>query len=242
MNRFDAGRHVTPLLLTSNEESNLSRTLAALRWAPRVVILDSLSTDRTAAIAAGFPNVSLRRRNFDTHGGQWESAIRESRIDTPFVLALDADMILPPSFVTELEESFLPGGFDAGPHGRLFRPEKVRVGQRGHTQVFESDGPCYAFRTHVLHDDRKPLARWAQSQLRYADLEAARILSGSPSGWKDRLRLLGLMPLIAGSAAYLLAGGPFAGRAALRYALERAAFESLLAVRLIEAGRTKEPD
>ena len=38
---------VTPLLLTYNEEANISRTLACLHWAQRVVVVDSFSTDAT---------------------------------------------------------------------------------------------------------------------------------------------------------------------------------------------------
>ena len=41
------------------------------------------------------------------------------------------------------------------------------------------------------------------------------------------------MPLVAGLAAYLKAGGPLRGSASLRYAYERALFECLLAIRLI---------
>ena len=41
------------------------------------------------------------------------------------------------------------------------------------------------------------------------------------------------MPVIAGALAYICAGGPFRGAAAVRYAYERAAYESLLAIRLM---------
>ena len=44
---------------------------------------------------------------------------------------------------------------------------------------------------------------------------------------------MGLMPLVAGAFAYLRAGGPFYGAAAARYAYERAAYECLLAIRLM---------
>ncbi|MEM6573494.1 MAG: glycosyltransferase, partial [Pseudomonadota bacterium] len=42
---------VTPLLLTFNEEANLDRTLGALAWASRIVLVDSGSTDGTLDIA-----------------------------------------------------------------------------------------------------------------------------------------------------------------------------------------------
>lgn len=40
-------RQITPLVIVLNEENNLSRTLAKLNWAARVVGVDSFSTDRT---------------------------------------------------------------------------------------------------------------------------------------------------------------------------------------------------
>ncbi|MCE2693417.1 MAG: glycosyltransferase [Verrucomicrobiaceae bacterium] len=45
---------ITPLVLTWNEEPNLRPCLERLRWAREVVILDSGSTDATAAIAARY--------------------------------------------------------------------------------------------------------------------------------------------------------------------------------------------
>src|SRR4051812_35578507 len=41
---------ITPLLLTYNEEANIARTLQRLEWARDVVVVDSLSQDRTARI------------------------------------------------------------------------------------------------------------------------------------------------------------------------------------------------
>jgi hypothetical protein len=39
--------HITPVLLTFNEEPNIARTLAHLAWAKDIVVVDSGSTDGT---------------------------------------------------------------------------------------------------------------------------------------------------------------------------------------------------
>ena len=41
---------ITPVILTYNEEANIERTLAQVRWAKRIVVIDSFSTDATLDI------------------------------------------------------------------------------------------------------------------------------------------------------------------------------------------------
>jgi hypothetical protein len=96
------------------------------------------------------------------------------------------------------------------------------------------NGKLFQFRNRIIHDDRKTMDRWAESQISYSRLERLRILSSTDLKLKDRLRRAGVMPLIAGSLAYLRAGGPLRGSAALQYAYERLTYEALLAIRLLE--------
>ena len=49
--------HITPVLLTYNEEQNVSRTLSRLAWAKDIVVVDSNSTDGTLAALRKFSNV-----------------------------------------------------------------------------------------------------------------------------------------------------------------------------------------
>ena len=243
---------VTPVLLTYNEEPNLERTLACLSWARRVVVLDSGSTDNTQEIARSFSNVSWNSRRFDSHGAQWRHALFETGITTEYGLALDADMQVSPELFREIERRFLPGCFDGGivpfeyrigqhmlisslypPQLRLFRLARVTSSTVGHTHRFDLNGKLFRFRNCIIHDDRKTVDRWAESQISYSRLERLRINSTPHLKLKDRLRKAGLMPLIAGSLAYLRAGGPLRGSAALQYAYERFTYEALLGIRLL---------
>ena len=223
-------------------------------------MLDSGSTDETEAIAKSFPNTDWQVRSFDCHRAQWAYGIYHTGITSEFVLALDADMSVPASFVEELRDVFLQRQYAGGAtpfeyhilgralYGsvyptqlRIFKPEQVKVTQAGHTQEFSMDAPVYNFKTCLIHDDRKSLERWTSSQLSYSTLEANRVAADSKVRWRDRLRQMGLMPLISGALAYLRAGGPFYGAAAARYAYERAAYECLLAIRLMSDRIEKEP-
>jgi len=93
---------ITVLIAAKNEEANLLKCFAALAPAEKVIVLDSHSTDQTAEIAraAGAEVVQ-----FDYRGGypkkrQW--ALDNLAIQTPWILLLDADEVVPPELWTEI--------------------------------------------------------------------------------------------------------------------------------------------
>jgi glycosyltransferase involved in cell wall biosynthesis len=245
---------VTPVILTFNEGCNIKSTLASLEWAPRVVVLDSGSTDQTEQIARSFCNVNWFVRQFDSHRLQWLYAIHETSITTDYVLALDADMCPGVGFQDELD-AFLKCGKFAGAQIpfeyrilgrglvgsvyptqiRLFRKNQVRIVQRGHSQVFEVNGSVCRFRSRLIHEDLKPISRWLNNQMKYASLEAARIACAPKKSIKDWLRITGISPAIVGAWAYVSAGGPFRSDASRAYAYERLIFEAILARMLTES-------
>src|SRR6185437_2365744 len=248
---------VTPALLTFNEEPNLKRTLDTLTWAERVIVVDSNSTDATQEIARSFSNVDLHIRPFVSYQDQWEFAVHAPGICSRYVMTLDADMRVTPALLAEIE-LFLSKGYEGGliplelwslgrplkgslcrPQLRLFKSKCVEIGQIGHTQHFQVGGRLYRFKQPLIHDDRKPVDRWIKSQTAYPALECNRLSRTMPSSWKDKLRAAGLMPLLAGASAYVRAGGPWSGKPAYQYALERFTYESLLAMRML-AGAEEE--
>jgi len=96
---------ITVLLAAKNEEINLPRCLSALTPARRVVVLDSHSTDDTAVIALAHGAEVVQ---FDYHGGypkkrQW--ALENLSFDTPWVLMLDADEVVPDELWTEIAQA-----------------------------------------------------------------------------------------------------------------------------------------
>lgn len=93
---------ITVLLAAKNEAVNLPRCLAALAVAQRVVVLDSHSTDETAEIALRHGAEVIQ---FDYLGGypkkrQW--ALDQVAIDTPWILLLDADEVVPDALWQEI--------------------------------------------------------------------------------------------------------------------------------------------
>lgn len=93
---------ITVLLAAKNEAINLPRCLAALGPAAHVVVLDSHSTDATAEIALAHGAAVVQ---FEYHGGypkkrQW--ALENLVINTPWVLLLDADEVVPEALWAEM--------------------------------------------------------------------------------------------------------------------------------------------
>lgn len=257
---------ITPIVLTFEEEANLGRCLTSLEAFPRVVVVDSGSADATERIAEGFRNVRWFVRSWDGFAGQWGFALSGTAVDTPFVLALDADMSVTPELARELANLVLRGEIDGGeipfeyriegrplsgslypPQLRLLRLAKARAGERGHAHTLEVDGRVVRTRNRLIHDDRKGLEAFVRAQLGYSAREVPRLLSpGGGRGLRSRLRRdFPFTPLAVWLLAWLRAGGPFRGAAARRYALERLMYESMLRWRiedgLITSGESVDP-
>lgn len=242
---------ITPVVLTWNEAANLERTLGALTWARRVVVLDSGSSDDTGRIARSFPNVDLRVRAFDDHARQSNFALDTLLEGAPWTMFLDADHVLTPELVAEiarLEPPVPTSGYRARfrycVDGRplrgtlypdrvvLFRPERGRFEQEGHAHWLRLQGAIGELRGYALHDDRKPRQQFVATQRKYARMEA-RWLASQPFaslGRADRARrLLVVAPWAAPLFALFLRGVVLDGLAGWRYAAERALAESFIA-------------
>lgn len=97
--------NATPLsvcIITHNEEDNLPRCLASVRFADEIVVVDSESTDRTVAIAqqAGCRIIS---QAFLGYVAQKNLAVRQA--SHQWVLCLDADEWLRPGAATRIREA-----------------------------------------------------------------------------------------------------------------------------------------
>jgi glycosyltransferase involved in cell wall biosynthesis len=243
-------------ILTFNESPNIARTLSRLSWVTDIVVVDSGSSDDTRDIASRHPGVRVFERAFTTHEEQWNFALRETGMTAEWVLALDADFVLSDALIEEIK-ALEPGdgvnGFRAAfdycidgtplrgaaypPVTVLYRRERARYVQDGHTQRVHVDGAVAPLTGRIFHDDRKPLSHWLSSQTRYMKLEAEKLssLPASELSTLDRVRrLLVVMPPAMFCYCYLVRGGILDGSRGLYYALQRAAAEAILSLFLLE--------
>jgi glycosyltransferase involved in cell wall biosynthesis len=251
---------ITPLILTYDEAPNIRRALENLHWARDIVVVDSFSNDGTAEIAASFPHVRVFQRPFDCHRNQWDFGLRETGITTEWILALDADYIVTSNLSTELQ-NLQPDEATVGYRARfvycisgrrlhsgiyppvtvLYRRTAANYVQDGHTQRVSLTGRIEELRSPMLHDDRKPLRRWFQSQARYTKLEAQKLRATSATELRllDRMRRWPLVvPPLVLFYCLIIRGGILDGWAGFYYAFQRMLAELMLSIYMIENRRS----
>lgn len=91
------------IILTYNEEQHLPRLLKSIEGlnAPTYV-LDSGSTDETLSIAKNF-NAIVKINPFINHPKQWDFALRNFDVKTPWIIGLDADQVVTPELFLQLQ-------------------------------------------------------------------------------------------------------------------------------------------
>lgn len=92
------------IILTFNEEQHLPRLLNSIRQlnAP-LFILDSGSTDQTLKIAADF-GATIKFNDFENHPKQWDFALKNFEVETPWIIGLDADQIVTQELFDQLAQ------------------------------------------------------------------------------------------------------------------------------------------
>jgi glycosyltransferase involved in cell wall biosynthesis len=247
--------------LTFNEEANIGRTLAALSWIERIMVLDSHSTDRTVdLIRHTRADAMIVERAFDTHTRQWNFGL--DQVTTEWVLTLDADYELSPEiqaeigrldppadlvgYAAEFEYKIFGRSIRASSYPRrvvLFRVRRARYIDDGHTQLLRPDGRVDRLENKIYHDDRKALSHWIRSQDRYARIEARHLLRdrgteiegrGEALSFQDRLRLkIFFAPPIMFLYLLFVRGLVLDGWPGWYYVMQRTIAEMLLSLRLL---------
>jgi glycosyltransferase involved in cell wall biosynthesis len=245
--------NITPMMITYNEAPNIRRTLSKLLWARRILVIDSGSSDETLTVLRNYSQVEVLHHPFKDFASQCNFGI--TQISTPWVLSLDADYELSDALVKELQ-LLTPATETAGYqcqfiyriYGRplrgslypsrvvLYRKDRAIYRNEGHGHRVSINGNVLPLAGPIYHDDRKPLAHWLCSQLRYARQEADHLLSSDRTvlGRTDRVRLAAWpAPFAVVIYTLVVKGCLLDGWAGWFYALQRALSETLIALEII---------
>ena len=135
---------ISAVLITKDAERHLAQVLAALAWCDEIIVLDSGSTDQTCAIASA-AGAQVAHQAWLGFGAQKQAAIANARND--WILAIDADEILPASGAREIQ------ALDLGDAQRCWRlPRTTWVGKRAcRYGIFAGDAPIRLFNRTVTN-------------------------------------------------------------------------------------------
>jgi glycosyltransferase involved in cell wall biosynthesis len=183
-------------IITKNEEANLACTLASVRWADEIVIVDCGSTDGTAEIARQF-GAKFFVEEWKGFGAQKNSAIAKCSSD--WVLALDADEEVSPELASAIrallqgqpayEAYFLPrrnfflgrwirhGGYYPDPKLRLFRRGTAQFETRAVHETIRRNGPVGHLPGDLIHHAYPTLDAYIEHMNSYSSLGATQAVA-----------------------------------------------------------------
>ncbi len=190
---------LSAVVVTQNEERNIERCLASLRFADEIVVVDAFSEDRTAEIARAF-GARVVARKWDGFASQKQFAIGEAGGD--WVLLVDADEEASEALAEEVRSvvartepaagnEALPAGFRIrrsnyflgepmrfGPWGndytlRLFRRGLGSIAAKPVHEGVHVNGDVGALEGPLFHHTHQTLTESFRRLNRYTTLEAA---------------------------------------------------------------------
>jgi glycosyltransferase involved in cell wall biosynthesis len=176
-------------LITYNEEKNIQRTLESVKWADEIVVVDSGSTDGTAAICREY-GAKVVHQNWLGFARQKNLAI--DRTSGDWVLSLDADEPIEPELAQEIRSIItssqpldgyrIPrktfflgkqvrhGGWYPDYNLRLFRKGRGRFEERVVHEAIRVQGRIGNAEHAILHHAYPDLASYMDSINRYSSL------------------------------------------------------------------------
>lgn len=192
---------ITTIILTYNEEIHIRRCIENVKqFTKKVYIVDCFSTDKTAKIAKELGAEVIEHKWPGNQAEQFNWALDTLKIDTEWILRLDADEYLRPELIEELQEKLptMPDNISALSlplsrafcgkilhHGivnnikiiRIFRKGKAKYEKRlmdEHLSVLS--GETIELKNKFVDDSRIPIGLFINKHNGYATREAILLL------------------------------------------------------------------
>ncbi|MEP0871182.1 glycosyltransferase family 2 protein [Trichocoleus desertorum AS-A10] len=196
-------------ILTYNEETEIAACIESALLSDDVVVVDSLSSDRTVEVAQRYP-VRVVQHQFESHGRQRTWMLQSVPVKHEWVYILEADERMTPELfqecLTAMQSQDYIGYYVAERvmflgqwirrstqypryQMRLFRRDQVWFDDYGHTEREVCNGPTgFLKETYPHYTCGKGLSRWIDKHNRYSSDEAQETLKQLETGtvkWQD---------------------------------------------------------
>jgi len=180
---------IAAVILTLNEEKNILDCIASVRWADRVVIVDTHSTDETVALARS-AGAEVMTHRFENYAQIRNVAL--NAVKSPWLFFVDADERATPELAVEIRRvtsqqpengwwvprhNYLFGKLTLGAgwypdyQMRLLRRGKARYERPVH-EIVVLDGDEGYLLNPLSHYNYETVAQFHAKQARYSDLDA----------------------------------------------------------------------
>lgn len=180
---------VSAVLVVKDAADDLARCLDSLRWTSEIIVVDSFSSDNTVEIARRYTD-KIVQRPWPGYAQQKNHAI--SLANSAWVLSIDADEVLPPETISELQQVLsAPGAIgyrfprrnifmDHWVQGCGWYPDwQTRLVRKGQGEflpynVHESlavNGPVGTLNNPILHYSYKSFSHYFGKSNQYTNLE-----------------------------------------------------------------------
>ena len=183
---------ISVIITTFNEEINIEDCIRSVLWADEILVVDSLSTDRTVELARKHPVKLLEREYF---GSAAQKNWSMDRVENDWVLILDADERLTDDLALEILQLLIEGPQFYGYFlrrrnivlGKVIRhsgwstDKVIRFFHRGHGRYpdrrvhadLDIEGPTPVLRNPLLHYTFRSLDQYWEKLRNYAEWGAA---------------------------------------------------------------------
>ena len=247
---------------TLNEELNINKCLNSIKWAKKIIILDSGSTDNTKKLVKKFTNTQFKKcpKDFD-YVDKLNYFIKICK--TEWILILDADYVVSKELSNEIRNLNFKNiekksifGFKAKIYNKifnqiinesiypskifLFKKNKVRFIKYGHAEKIIFNKKVLLLKNNIYHEnikDIKKIKDWKNNQKKYSLKDAHRILKESFFNLRIQDKFRRLTPvniLIAFIYFFFIKKIFFYGEAGFFYLYQRMYYEIVLSINIIK--------
>ena len=248
---------ITATVITLNEEHNIAAALESLSWADEIIVVDSLSSDRTVEIARTFTD-RVYSREWPGYSAQKNFAAEQATND--WIFSLDADERVSQELAGEIQQlkrggereaagyrmprlTFYLGrwikhsGWHPDNKPRLYHRKRARWSGDYVHETLETDGKVERLNSDILHYTVRDAAEHHLRMNRYTTLAAQQ---SSSQGKRASIASLLASPIAVFLRSYIFKLGFLDGIPGLAIARFAAHYEFLKNLKLWEMRNDKE--